>query len=83
MIVVDQLKFGAAPAQLHVGDVVRWVNRDIFQHSATASDKSFDLELKPGQSGQVVLKRAGVISYICRYHPGMTGTLNVKAGKGR
>ena len=81
-IVIDKLAFAPPPLELHVGDVVEWVNRDIFQHSATASDKSFDVELKTGGSGRAVLKRAGVITYICRYHPGMKGVLTVQPAKG-
>jgi plastocyanin len=77
-IVVDKLAFGPAPRGLKVGDVVQWVNRDIFQHSATARDKSFDVELPPGGQGRTVLRRAGKIAYVCRYHPGMTGVLEVR-----
>ena len=77
VIAVDMLKFGPAPAGLHVGDRVRWVNRDIFQHSATAANGAFNVELPPGGSGETVLKRAGVIAYSCRYHPGMKGELKV------
>ena len=32
-IVVDKMKFGAAPAVLHRGDTIVWVNRDMFRHS--------------------------------------------------
>ena len=76
-ITVDKLAFGPAPSGLKVGDVVEWVNKDIFQHSATARDKSFDVELKAGGKGRAVLRKAGNIAYICRYHPGMTGVLKV------
>lgn len=77
-IVVDQMAFGPAPAEVHVGDTIRWVNRDMFQHSATAGDHSFDVELPPGKSGQAVMKRAGVVGYACRYHPDMKGRIVVK-----
>lgn len=77
VIVVDNLEFGPAPQNLRVGDVVEWRNRDIFRHSATANDKSFDVDLPPGAAGKITLKRSGTISYFCRFHPGMTGTLVV------
>ena len=77
-IVLDKLAFGPAPAGLRVGDKVRWINRDIFRHSATADDHSFDVDLPPGGRGEVVLKRAGTIVYTCRYHPGMKGQLVVR-----
>jgi len=76
-ITIDKLAFAPAPAALRVGDTVVWSNRDMFQHSATARDGSFDLNLKPGASARVRLTRPGVIRYYCRFHPGMTGELRV------
>ena len=78
VIVIDKMAYGAAPAGLHVGDTVRWVNHDIFLHSATASDHSFDVSLKPGSAGQITLTHAGTIGYTCKYHPGMKGQLVVQ-----
>jgi plastocyanin len=77
-IVIDKMSFGPAPAEVHVGDKVRWVNRDMFQHSATADDHSFDVDLQPGDTGEAVMKHAGVVTYKCRYHPGMKGKIVVK-----
>lgn len=77
-IVVDKLAFGPAPRSLHVGDTVEWVNHDIFLHSASAADHSFDVELRPGATARVKLTHAGKVSYICRYHPGMKGQLVVQ-----
>ena len=71
------LGFGPAPAGLKVGDMIQWVNVDIFQHSATARDGSFDVELPPKARVRTVMKKAGQIAFFCRYHPGMTGTLKV------
>ena len=76
-IVVDKLAFGPAPADLHVNDVVEWSNADVLRHTATATDGSFDIDLPPGHKGRTVLKRAGVVTYICRFHPGMKGRLEV------
>jgi plastocyanin len=62
---------------MRVGDTIEWVNNDIFFHSATAKDKSFDVELKPKAHARVVLKTTGWIAFYCRHHPAMTGTLVV------
>lgn len=78
VIVVKNLAFGPAPAGLRVGQTVEWDNEDIFQHSATAKDGSFDVELPPHSKVRIVLRRAGKVAYYCRYHPGMTGALEVK-----
>lgn len=76
-IVIDKMKFGPMPTSLHVGDVVLWVNRDIFRHTATARDRSFNLDLAPGAKGKIVIKRSGAIPFACTFHPGMKGTLVV------
>ena len=78
-LVMEKMRFGPSPAGLRVGDTVLWVNRDLFRHTATARDGSFDVDLARGESGRTVLRRAGTIPYICRFHPGMTGTLTVAA----
>ncbi len=72
-IVIDQMKFGPAPQGLRVGDTVTWINRDLFRHTATARDGSFNLDLMPGKSGSVTLRRAGSIAFYCTFHPGMRG----------
>jgi plastocyanin len=44
----------------------------------TAGDHSFDVDLLPGKAGKIVLKKSGAIAFVCRYHPGMRGVLEVK-----
>ena len=78
-VTIRDMAFGTLPAGLRVGDVIEWVNGDIFVHSATAKDKSFDVELKPKARVRMMLKKAGRFAFYCRYHPGMTGTLVVAA----
>jgi len=77
-VVMDKLKFGPVPAQLHKGDTIVWVNKDFFRHTATAADHSFDVDLMPGKMGKTVLTKSGTIPFICRYHPNMKGVLQVK-----
>ena len=76
-IVIDKMRFGPAPTDLHAGDTVVWVNRDPVRHTATARDKSFDLDLPPRSSGTVTLRRAGAIAVSCRFHPAMKALLRV------
>jgi plastocyanin len=76
-IEIDKLAFAPAPEVLHVNDRVEWVNADIFQHTATAADGSFDVDLPAGARARTILKRAGVVDYFCRFHPGMQGRLEV------
>ncbi len=74
-IVVDEMKFGLAPAELHVGDTIIWQNKDIFRHSATARDKSFDVDLPSRTEVRMVVGTTGTVEFFCKFHPGMKGTL--------
>jgi plastocyanin len=62
-----------------VGDTLVWRNADILQHSATARNGAFDVDLPPGASGTVTLKSPGAIDVYCRYHPTMTIRLTVNS----
>jgi plastocyanin len=76
-IIIDKMKFGPVPAGIRSGDTIIWVNRDMFKHSATARDKSFNVDLPPKSSGKTEIRHAGTIAFYCIYHPGMTGSLSV------
>lgn len=77
VVVIEKMKFGVAPEGLKVGDVIVWQNHDLFRHSVTARDGSFDLELDAGSEGTVSLRTAGAIEVYCRFHPGMKLKLTV------
>jgi len=76
-VVMDRMIFGPTPSSVRPGDVILWVNRDMFRHTATARDGSFNVDLAPKESARTVIARAGVIDFYCKYHPGMKGRLNV------
>ena len=77
VIVVDRMTFGPLPAELHVGDTITWKNDDLFRHTATAEDRSFDLDLPVKSEVVMPLTSAGEWRFICKFHPGMTGKLVV------
>jgi plastocyanin len=60
-----------------VGDTIVWKNNDIFRHTATARDKSFDVDLPAKSEARVRVGAAGTIAFFCKFHPGMTGELVV------
>jgi len=76
---IAAMKFGPVPAGLHAGDRIFWTNKDIFRHTATANDKSFEVDLPPGAKKSMVVTRPGTISVHCRYHPTMRTVLKVSA----
>jgi len=77
-VTLKDMKFGPTPVSMHVGDTIAWANDDIFVHSATAKDGSFDVELKPKARLWTTFHAPGTYVFTCRYHPGMTGTLVVR-----
>jgi plastocyanin len=79
-VVMDQMAFKPTTIEARVGDTLVWVNKDILQHSATASDASFDVDLPAGKTGSSVLTHAGTLKVTCKYHPGMTAQVHVNGG---
>ena len=77
-VVIDKMKYGPLPSGLHKGDAIVWVNRDFLRHTVTAADHSFDADLPAGAKGKTVLTKSGNIAFVCRFHPGMRGVLQVK-----
>jgi len=77
MIVIDKMAYGTVPTALHPGDTITWVNRDLFRHTVSARDRSFDIDLPPGKSASMVLKEAGAVPFFCKFHPGMKGVIRV------
>jgi plastocyanin len=72
---IRNMRFGPVPANVHVGDTIIWVNRDVFRHTATARNRSFNVDLPPSASVRMVVRRSGVTPFYCIFHPGMTGQL--------
>lgn len=76
-IAISDMAFGNSPVAAHVGDVIEWSNRDFVAHTATARDGSFDVVIPPGETGRTALRHAGQTPFYCRYHPTMTGVIDV------
>ena len=76
-VTIKGMAFGPAPQGLKAGDTIEWVNEDIFEHTATARDGSFDVDLKPHDKAHTRIGRRTQV--YCRFHPGMILTLDVAA----
>ena len=77
-VAMQGIAFAPTQVTVHVGDTLGWANHDIVAHTATAKDKSWDVNVLPGKTGRMVMKAAGTFDYICRYHPNMTGEIIVE-----
>ncbi len=80
IVVIRQMHFEPAQLSVKAGEIIVWKNEDIFAHTVTADDGSFDSGLiAPGQSWQTTIKSQGTIAYHCRPHPNMTASLQISA----
>jgi plastocyanin len=70
-----------APADVKVapGEEVTFTNDGGIAHTATASDGAdFDSgSVAPGETFTFTAGDAGTVSYVCTFHPGMQGTIEV------
>ena len=78
-VVIRQMHFDPPQMAVNTGETVEWKNEDIFSHTVTADDGSFDSGLiAPGGSWQMTAKNGGAIAYHCRPHPNMMAKLMVE-----
>ena len=59
-----------------VGDTISFVNKDEIAHNATGEGIDSGT-IAGGATFDFKAATAGTISYVCTFHPGMTGTINV------
>ena len=61
------------------GDRIVWVNKDLFPHTVTATDKAFDSgSIDVSKTWTFLANKRGTFSYSCTFHPTMKGTIEVK-----
>ncbi|MGE3283144.1 MAG: cupredoxin domain-containing protein [Alphaproteobacteria bacterium] len=75
---IKGLLFSPADISAHVGDTIEWTNQDFVIHSATARDHQWDVLLSAHGVGRLTLDKPGLIKYYCRFHPNMTGSIEIK-----
>src|SRR4051812_9378391 len=71
-IEAKDLVFLPPQASAHVGDAIEWVNADFVAHTATAKNHDWDVSMPPNSTKRIVLKKAGMVEFFCRFHPNMT-----------
>jgi plastocyanin len=76
-VTVDNLVYSPAEVTAKVGDTVEWVNKDILAHTATATNKDWDVMIGSKQTAGLVMKKAGSFDYFCKFHPNMKARITV------
>jgi plastocyanin len=75
-VTIDDLIFSPVEITAKIGDTVVWRNKDIVAHTAPARG-GFDVMIEPDKSASLVLTKAGIVDYYCRFHPNMTGRITI------
>jgi plastocyanin/uncharacterized membrane protein len=72
-------RFEPSTLTIAPGETVRWFNDDALPHTVSATDGAWDSgNLAPGQGFEHRFDKSGSYPYLCRYHPGMAGTIRVQ-----
>jgi plastocyanin len=77
---IKDFNFEPKAATVAAGGTITWTNEDSANHNVVFDDKSVKgiSNLRQDQSGEVTFDKAGSYDYVCSYHPGMEGTVEVQ-----
>jgi plastocyanin len=78
-VTIDQLIFSPVEIKAKVGDTVKWIDKGIVAHTATVGD-DWDVMIGANKSACLVLTKASIVEYYCRFHPNMKGRITVTPG---
>ncbi len=74
---IADFAFGPAEITIAVGGTVTWTNTDDQAHTATSSGNFDTGSIDPDGTASVTFDEPGTFTYICSFHPFMTGTITV------
>jgi len=75
---IKSFKFDPAHLQVSPGDTIRWTNKDVVPHTATADEYGWDTgALGKDEAGEIVVTEGMETSYFCVFHPNMKGTIEI------
>jgi plastocyanin len=77
-VVMQGLLYVPETLTVRPGDVVVWVNKDPFPHTATAAGAFDSGPIAPGKSWRFTARKTGTYPYLCTLHTTMKGTLKVE-----
>ena len=75
-VAIADFAFGPSPLRVKAGATVTFTNRDDFEHTVTAKDRSFDSgHLAHAATFERTFDAPGTYPYFCGIHNSMTGTV--------
>ena len=80
-VIMKGMRFQPTELTVHPGETIEFKNEDIFAHTVTADDGSFDSGLiQPGSTWKMTVQKAGTLAYHCTPHPNMKAVLVASSG---
>ena len=77
-IEIRSLEFHPSMIQVRIGDTIRWTNKDLAPHTATADEFGWDTgPLQRGEAGEVLVTEGMETTYFCVFHPHMKGEIEI------
>lgn len=78
-VTIEGMQFSPPELTVHRGDRIVWVNKDLFPHTVTGTNKVFDSGgIAAGSSWTYVANKVGEFPYGCTFHPTMKAALTVQ-----
>ena len=78
-VTIENMQFNPSQLEVHRGDRIVWVNKDLFPHTVTAVSKAFDSgSIAADASWTYVAGKKGDYAYGCNFHPNMKGNIRVR-----
>jgi plastocyanin len=77
IVAMTDSTFAPRRIELKVGETVTFVDKDEIAHTATAEGTFDSGTLRQGKRFDFTATRAGSFDYVCVFHPGMTGKIDV------
>jgi plastocyanin len=83
-VAIEDFYFEPADAAIQPGDTIMWTNEGSSPHTVTSDDGQFDSGvLNPGDTFSVTFTGGdGTLTYHCKIHPSMTGSVSGGGGGG-
>jgi Plastocyanin len=74
---MTNFKFNPSEIIINKGETITWINNDSAIHNVVG-DAFKSGNIAKGQQFSYTFNETGTFSYVCTYHPGMTGKVTVK-----
>ncbi|OSI64646.1 MULTISPECIES: amicyanin [Bradyrhizobium] len=78
VVTMDNMAISPLEVSAKVGDTIQWINKDVFDHTATAQNGDWDVAIPAKTTVTTVLKKSGPVAYYCRFHPNMTAIIQIE-----